>query len=99
MCNVGPWFLTLRCWMFLLCFFAEYRIWEEEIEKWQNPILKNEKLPEWYNLSSIFLSELMCSTSSVKNFGSKHLNLPKKNKILTRIFGVSWCLQVQVHTF
>jgi uncharacterized protein (DUF608 family) len=51
MCNVGPWFLTLRCWMFLLCFFAEYRIWEEEIEKWQNPILKNEKLPEWYKFT------------------------------------------------
>ncbi|KAL8217316.1 hypothetical protein R6Q57_024153 [Mikania cordata] len=24
-----------------------YKRWEEEIEKWQNPILKNDKLPEW----------------------------------------------------
>jgi uncharacterized protein (DUF608 family) len=33
---------------------AEYRIWEEEIEKWQDPILKDEKLPEWYFLSSLY---------------------------------------------
>ncbi|EEE51125.1 hypothetical protein OsJ_31868 [Oryza sativa Japonica Group] len=30
---------------------TKYRIWEEEIEKWQNPILKNEKLPEWYKFT------------------------------------------------
>lgn len=39
-------------WPFLA--FAEYRLWEEEIEKWQDPILKDDKLPEWYKLS--FLS-------------------------------------------
>lgn len=27
--------------------FSGYKWWEEEIEKWQNPILKNENLPEW----------------------------------------------------
>ncbi|MCH98713.1 non-lysosomal glucosylceramidase-like, partial [Trifolium medium] len=26
---------------------THYKRWEEEIEKWQNPILKDEKLPEW----------------------------------------------------
>ncbi|WOK98959.1 non-lysosomal glucosylceramidase [Canna indica] len=25
----------------------KYKWWEEEIEKWQNPILQDEKLPEW----------------------------------------------------
>jgi uncharacterized protein (DUF608 family) len=30
--------------------FSEYKLWEEEIEKWQNPILKDERLPEWYRL-------------------------------------------------
>jgi len=30
--------------------FSEYKLWEEEIEKWQNPILKDERLPEWYIL-------------------------------------------------
>ncbi|MQM17314.1 hypothetical protein Taro_050281 [Colocasia esculenta] len=28
-----------------------YKWWEEEIEKWQNPILKDEKLPEWYKFT------------------------------------------------
>jgi non-lysosomal glucosylceramidase len=30
--------------------FSEYKLWEEEIEKWQNPILKDERLPKWYIL-------------------------------------------------
>uniref|UniRef100_A0A0D6QSI8 Non-lysosomal glucosylceramidase n=1 Tax=Araucaria cunninghamii TaxID=56994 RepID=A0A0D6QSI8_ARACU len=29
----------------------DYRRWETEIENWQNPILKNEKLPEWYRFT------------------------------------------------
>lgn len=29
----------------------KYKWWEEEIEKWQNPILKDEKLPEWYKFT------------------------------------------------
>jgi uncharacterized protein (DUF608 family) len=28
-----------------------YHHWEEEIEKWQRPILDNEKLPEWYRVT------------------------------------------------
>lgn len=28
-----------------------YRLWEEEIEKWQRPILEDEKLPEWYRVT------------------------------------------------
>lgn len=28
-----------------------YKSWEEEIEQWQNPILKNEELPEWYKFT------------------------------------------------
>uniref|UniRef100_A0A1D1YKB4 Non-lysosomal glucosylceramidase n=1 Tax=Anthurium amnicola TaxID=1678845 RepID=A0A1D1YKB4_9ARAE len=28
-----------------------YKWWEEEIEKWQEPILKDEKLPEWYKFT------------------------------------------------
>ncbi|KAJ4777497.1 Non-lysosomal glucosylceramidase [Rhynchospora pubera] len=28
-----------------------YKIWEEEIEKWQNPILRDERLPEWYKFT------------------------------------------------
>ncbi|KAG6501546.1 hypothetical protein ZIOFF_041427 [Zingiber officinale] len=28
-----------------------YEWWEEEIEKWQNPILQDEKLPEWYKFT------------------------------------------------
>ncbi|KDP39388.1 hypothetical protein JCGZ_01145 [Jatropha curcas] len=28
-----------------------YKWWEEEIEKWQNPILKDERLPEWYKFT------------------------------------------------
>nr|XP_010920344.1 LOW QUALITY PROTEIN: non-lysosomal glucosylceramidase-like [Elaeis guineensis] len=28
-----------------------YKCWEEEIEKWQDPILKDEKLPEWYKFT------------------------------------------------
>ncbi|ERN18870.1 non-lysosomal glucosylceramidase isoform X1 [Amborella trichopoda] len=28
-----------------------YNLWEEEIEKWQNPILRDERLPEWYKFT------------------------------------------------
>lgn len=44
--------LTYTAGCFFLV-FAEYKLWEEEIEKWQNPILKDERLPEWYILSLI----------------------------------------------
>ncbi|GJS77586.1 non-lysosomal glucosylceramidase-like protein isoform X1 [Tanacetum coccineum] len=30
---------------------TNYKRWEEEIERWQNPILKNDKLPEWYKFT------------------------------------------------
>ncbi|KAJ6705013.1 NON-LYSOSOMAL GLUCOSYLCERAMIDASE [Salix purpurea] len=30
---------------------TNYKQWEEEIEKWQDPILKDEKLPEWYKFT------------------------------------------------
>ncbi|KAK6145844.1 hypothetical protein DH2020_019713 [Rehmannia glutinosa] len=30
---------------------GEYMLWEEEIEKWQNPILKDDRLPEWYKFT------------------------------------------------
>ncbi|XP_076924518.1 uncharacterized protein LOC143586990 [Bidens hawaiensis] len=30
---------------------TNYKRWEEEIEKWQNPILENDKLPEWYKFT------------------------------------------------
>ncbi|XP_020222782.1 non-lysosomal glucosylceramidase [Cajanus cajan] len=30
---------------------THYNWWEEEIEKWQNPILKDETLPEWYKFT------------------------------------------------
>ncbi|PKU72532.1 hypothetical protein MA16_Dca008588 [Dendrobium catenatum] len=29
----------------------KYKWWEEEIEKWQNPILKDVRLPEWYKFT------------------------------------------------
>ncbi|KAI3980350.1 hypothetical protein MKX01_003889 [Papaver californicum] len=28
-----------------------YKWWEEEIEKWQNPILSNDSLPDWYKFT------------------------------------------------
>ncbi|OVA09144.1 Glucosylceramidase [Macleaya cordata] len=28
-----------------------YKRWEEEIEKWQNPILRDDRLPEWYKFT------------------------------------------------
>ncbi|KAL5542560.1 hypothetical protein UlMin_010270, partial [Ulmus minor] len=30
---------------------TNYKRWEEEIEKWQNPILTDERLPEWYKFT------------------------------------------------
>ncbi|VFQ65919.1 unnamed protein product [Cuscuta campestris] len=30
---------------------TNYKLWEEEIEKWQHPILNDEKLPEWYKFT------------------------------------------------
>lgn len=30
---------------------CDYRLWEEEIEKWQRPVLEDEKLPEWYRVT------------------------------------------------
>ncbi|KAG5127793.1 hypothetical protein JHK82_028628 [Glycine max] len=30
---------------------THYNRWEEEIEKWQNPVLKDEALPEWYKFT------------------------------------------------
>ncbi|WRX22308.1 Glycosyl-hydrolase family 116 [Theobroma cacao] len=30
---------------------TNYKRWEEEIEKWQSPILKDERLPEWYKFT------------------------------------------------
>ncbi|XP_010241124.1 PREDICTED: non-lysosomal glucosylceramidase isoform X2 [Nelumbo nucifera] len=28
-----------------------YKWWEEEIEKWQNPILRDDRIPEWYKFT------------------------------------------------
>ncbi|KAI4338292.1 hypothetical protein L6164_016634 [Bauhinia variegata] len=30
---------------------TNYKRWEEEIEKWQSPVLNDEKLPEWYKFT------------------------------------------------
>ncbi|KAL6523824.1 hypothetical protein OROHE_016362 [Orobanche hederae] len=30
---------------------TNYALWEEEIEKWQNPILRDDRLPEWYKFT------------------------------------------------
>ncbi|GFP98321.1 non-lysosomal glucosylceramidase [Phtheirospermum japonicum] len=30
---------------------TNYMLWEEEIEKWQNPILNDDRLPEWYKFT------------------------------------------------
>ncbi|CAN1334617.1 Non-lysosomal glucosylceramidase [Linum perenne] len=30
---------------------TNYKKWEEDIEKWQNPILRDERLPEWYKFT------------------------------------------------
>lgn len=30
---------------------TNYKRWEEEIEKWQNPVLKDVRLPEWYKFT------------------------------------------------
>ncbi|XP_061337487.1 uncharacterized protein LOC133284485 isoform X2 [Gastrolobium bilobum] len=30
---------------------THYKRWEEEIEKWQSPVLKDETLPEWYKFT------------------------------------------------
>ncbi|KAL8172301.1 hypothetical protein V2J09_024105 [Rumex salicifolius] len=30
---------------------THYRIWEEEIEKWQRPVLEDQRLPEWYKFT------------------------------------------------
>ncbi|KAM7488738.1 hypothetical protein LguiB_026222 [Lonicera macranthoides] len=30
---------------------TNYKRWEEEIEKWQNPILNDDRLPEWYKFT------------------------------------------------
>ncbi|KAL4292010.1 hypothetical protein GQ457_14G012250 [Hibiscus cannabinus] len=30
---------------------TNYKCWEEEIEKWQSPILKDKRLPEWYKFT------------------------------------------------
>ncbi|KAH9680924.1 non-lysosomal glucosylceramidase [Citrus sinensis] len=30
---------------------ADYKRWEEDIEKWQNPILRDDRLPEWYKFT------------------------------------------------
>jgi len=34
----------------------KYKHWEEEIDKWQTPILRDERLPEWYILYCAFLT-------------------------------------------
>ncbi|KAL5702704.1 glucosylceramidase [Ranunculus cassubicifolius] len=33
------------------CPHTDYKKWEEEIEKWQNPILNDASLPEWYKFT------------------------------------------------
>ncbi|PIN12011.1 Glucosylceramidase [Handroanthus impetiginosus] len=30
---------------------TNYKLWEEEIEKWQKPILNDDRLPEWYKFT------------------------------------------------
>lgn len=30
---------------------TNYKRWEEEIERWQDPVLKDDKLPEWYRFT------------------------------------------------
>ncbi|KAE8725959.1 hypothetical protein F3Y22_tig00008013pilonHSYRG00314 [Hibiscus syriacus] len=33
------------------CSYHDYKCWEEEIEKWQSPILNDRRLPEWYKFT------------------------------------------------
>lgn len=45
-------FIYLQFVCYILKLWLDYKRWEEDIEKWQNPILKNDKLPEWWVLTS-----------------------------------------------
>lgn len=37
------------------CLYSDYRKWETAIEDWQLPVLKDDKLPEWYALITLVI--------------------------------------------
>ncbi|XP_077226695.1 beta-glucosidase, GBA2 type family protein [Tasmannia lanceolata] len=61
-----------------------YKWWEEEIEKWQSPILRDERLPEWYKFTlfnelyflvaggTVWTDGESPSTDEKSNLGSSH---------------------------
>lgn len=51
---------------------ANYSKWEEEIEKWQEPILNDEDLPDWYK------SALFNETYFVSDGGTVWLDIDEK---------------------
>jgi hypothetical protein len=54
-------------WKNLFGLYADYRKWEIAIEDWQQPVLKDEKLPEWYALSLLWLLEAHCNEHSLSS--------------------------------
>jgi hypothetical protein len=63
-----------------LFLFSEYKLWEEEIEKWQNPILKDERLPEWYILYSTSIAPILSLLLPSRNL-LLHIFLCRENEI------------------
>lgn len=53
---------------------TNYKRWEEEIEKWQEPILSDSKLPEWYK------SALFNETYFVSDGGTVWLETTEEEK-------------------
>ncbi|GJN20845.1 hypothetical protein PR202_gb08272 [Eleusine coracana subsp. coracana] len=54
---------------------TKYKLWEEEIEKWQNPILKDERLPECHaKLPAVHDGDSMSNSDedSVSKFAAVH---------------------------
>ncbi|KAF6140181.1 hypothetical protein GIB67_028987 [Kingdonia uniflora] len=68
-----------------------YKQWEEEIEKWQNPILRDSRLPEWYKFTlfnelyflvaggTVWIDSRLPVTDSRSNLGNHHQSTDVEN--------------------
>ncbi|GLJ21298.1 hypothetical protein SUGI_0391310 [Cryptomeria japonica] len=58
----------------------DYRRWETEIEDWQRPILKNERLPEWYKFTLFNELYFLVAGGTIWTDGGPPVEQDKTNK-------------------
>jgi uncharacterized protein (DUF608 family) len=54
-CSIKSYFLLIFVTEFIYLTKLEHNSWERQIEEWQNPILQDERFPDWYVLASSYI--------------------------------------------